>query len=194
MGFLDLLFPKKCVVCKKIGDYLCPKCFSYLSFEQRILYPGLPVNCYIPILKKSKTSLKLLESFKNKPYVSSLNTLIADFIYESLIQNEKFMIETKTGKWYLVAVPIKKSELRKRGFNQSELLSKEAGKRLKLKHIKALKIKDSKFCLKEPLSIEKANILLLADELRESTAIEIAKVLKEAKVQKIIAVSLIRAD
>src|SRR4030065_287913 len=33
--FLDLLFPKKCIACKKIGSYICDNCFSYLTFDAK---------------------------------------------------------------------------------------------------------------------------------------------------------------
>ena len=33
MGLLDLIFPKRCIVCKKSDNYICDNCFSYLSFD-----------------------------------------------------------------------------------------------------------------------------------------------------------------
>jgi predicted amidophosphoribosyltransferase len=37
MGLIDLIFPKKCVVCKKNGSYLCENCFAFLSFDPKSL-------------------------------------------------------------------------------------------------------------------------------------------------------------
>ena len=33
MPLMDFLFPKKCVVCHKLGDYICANCFSKISYD-----------------------------------------------------------------------------------------------------------------------------------------------------------------
>lgn len=150
MNILDLLFPKKCVACKKLGAYLCDKCFSYLSFDAKSLClvcnrPSIdgfthPKCCgkytidgCFSALPYNKTAKKLIFSFKYKPYLTDLKLVLSDLFYEGLIQNEGFNRELQDStNWILVPVPLYHSKLKKRGYNQSEIFTYELGKRFNL--------------------------------------------------------------
>jgi len=144
-NLLDFLFPKYCVNCKKFGDYLCTDCFSRLSFDTKNIcfpcgkpsYNGIthPVCEGRYVVEGSFTgvvfnsiSKKLIYQFKYKPHLSSLSLFIGDLFYESLIQNEEFnkIIDLQL---IFVPIPLSSAKLRKRGYNQAEILAKNLSKK-----------------------------------------------------------------
>ncbi len=162
MNFLDFIFPKRCVNCKKQGSYLCENCFIFLSFDVKSLclicnkasYNGLthPVckskysidGCF-SAFPYNKTAQKLIYNFKYKPYLKDLKTVLADLFYESLIQNEDFNRELKIGNWVFIPIPLSDSKLKKRGYNQSEILAKELAKKFNIPFQNILKrVRDTK--------------------------------------------------
>lgn len=152
MSLLDLIFPKYCINCKKIGDYLCANCFSFLSFNDF----ELCLNCNKPsidglthpyckgkyIIDGAFSALaykgvvkKLIYNFKYEPkFVSDLNSILVDLFYEALIQKERFaeICELFKNDLILVPVPLYSSKFKKRGYNQSELLAKGLSKRFRI--------------------------------------------------------------
>ncbi len=102
MNFLDFVFPKRCVVCKRAGSYLCGNCFVTLSFDVKnlCLVYNKPTfnNLTHPVCKSkyaidgcfsavsyNKTTKKLVSSFKYNPYFTDFQFLLTDLFYESLI-------------------------------------------------------------------------------------------------------------
>lgn len=158
MGLLDLIFPKKCVVCKKDGSYICDNCFSYLSFDTKntcLVCNKHSIDGYTHknCLKKNtidgcfsslylnKTAYKLIYSFKNKPYLKDLENVLSDFLYEGLIQNEAFNKELEKEnrkKWIITYVPLHSLIYKKRGYNQAEIIARNLGKRLNIKAVDLL--------------------------------------------------------
>lgn len=152
MGLLDLIFPKYCVNCRKIGSYICPNCFAYLSFDvnpacvvcNRASIDGLthPVcrgkytidGVFSSIVYKG-IAKKLIYNFKYKPYLTDLKTVMSDLFYEGLIQNESFNKALNSSNSILVPIPLFKTKLKSRGYNQAEILSIELGKRLDPSHV-----------------------------------------------------------
>ncbi len=149
MNFLDFLFPKRCVNCKKQGSYLCEKCFIYLSFDVKSLClvcdkPSFNNLTHPKCLRKysidgcfsalpyNKTAQKLIYNFKYKPFLKDLTTVLIDLFYESIIQNENFIKLIADGKWLMVPIPLSGSKFKKRGYNQSEILAKELAKKFNL--------------------------------------------------------------
>lgn len=169
MGFLDLIFPKYCVNCKKIGDFLCVNCFSRLSFDTKniCLVCGRPSfdGLTHPRCKSTykiegsftgvvfnQVSKKLIYQFKYKPYLSGLKSFIGDLLYESLIQNEEFnkILKPLQGKQvqddiFLVPIPLSPAKYRKRGYNQAEILAKELSKKFDFPSLNLLeRVKETK--------------------------------------------------
>lgn len=162
MEFLDFLFPKKCVACGKLGSYLCPDCFTLISFEAKnlcLICQKPSYNCLTHpyCLKKyaidgcfsaiayNGIAKKLVKNFKYEPYLLDLKGLLTDFIYESFIQNEQFQKELEKGEWIIIPIPLFSSKFRKRGYNQAEVLSLELAKKFKLKILNGLeRIKNTK--------------------------------------------------
>jgi ComF family protein len=236
MNLLDFLFPKKCVVCKKHGSYLCEQCFAFLSFDAK----SLCLSCNNPsfnnlthprckrkytidgcfsALSYNKTVQKLIFNFKYKPYLTDLKTVLSDLFYESIIQNEQFQSQIKKGEWILVPIPLSSSKLRKRGYNQAEILAKELSQKFNLSAGRQvfsvqnllLRTRETKTQvgltnLQRKLNVQKAfsiinhkslimnqNILLVDDVATTgSTLLEAARVLKRGNVGKVFGLTLAR--
>lgn len=199
MGILDYIFPKRCINCKKQGDYICPNCFTFLSFDAK--------NICLVCKKQSLTNFthkycrnkqtidgcfsgirnnyiakKLIFSFKNKPYLTDLQSFLVDLLYESLIQNENFMQLIKKTNFILVPVPLSGKILRKRGYNQAQILAKGLGKKFKMK---ALSL--------EKVNKESKSVFIVDDLVNTGKTLEnLAFVLKKKGIKKVFGLTLAR--
>lgn len=178
MGLIDLIFPKYCVNCKKYGNFLCPNCFSRLSFDTKNIclvcgnpsFNGLTHPRCVGKYTISGTftgvvyngvAKKLLYQFKYKPYLSSLGDFLTELLYESLIQNEEFDRSLKhVGKEVIfVPIPLSQAKLRSRGYNQSEILAKKLGDKLGFQvHNLLIRVKETKSQFKLTKKERKENI------------------------------------
>ena len=148
MGFLDVLFPKRCVRCKKVGEYICSDCFARISFDTQLicLVCGKPSIDGLTHPKcQGKSTIdgafcgvvykdiirKLLYQFKYEPYLTDLQPILSDLLYESLIQQQAFMQALAT-RPVLVPIPLSNKRLRQRGYNQAELYAKGLSEKLGL--------------------------------------------------------------
>lgn len=149
MGILDHLYPKYCVYCKKLGSYLCPNCFSRLSFDVKkmcipcnrpsfngLTHPGCEgryvINGTFCAVSYNSVTKKLLYQFKYKPYLSDLQKFIVELMYESFIQNEEFN-KVLNKDPIITFVPLHSSKLKERGYNQVEYLAFGLSKKFGLK-------------------------------------------------------------
>lgn len=227
MGLLDLIFPKYCVSCKKLGEYLCPDCFAYLSFDT----PSICLVCnrasidgltHPSCLKKDVidgsftailfrgTAKKLIYQFKYKPYLTNLEKVLSDLFYEALIQKEEFN-RILTLKPILVPIPLFSARLKKRGYNQAEILANELASRLELRAENLLeRIKDTKsqvglskvqrkenisgcFSVRsKKLEVTSGKSFFLVDDVLTSgaTFLEAGKMLKKTGAKKVYALAL----
>lgn len=148
MGLLDFVFPKRCVACKSFGSYLCADCFSFLSFAQggfclicnrpsinSLTHPGCKTRYTIDgifiSLAYTGVAKRLIYTFKYKPYLTDLKSVLIDLFYEGIIQNELFH-KVVNKKALFVPIPLFSAKLRSRGYNQAEILSTRLAKRLGL--------------------------------------------------------------
>jgi competence protein ComFC len=149
VGILDFLFPKYCVNCRKVGDYICPNCFSFISFDAEMIclvcnrpsfdgltHPGCKNKytidgAFCAVAYKGIVK-KLIYNFKYKPYLADLKNSLVELFYESLIQQELFQNALGFSP-ILVPTPLSPKRLRQRGYNHSELLAQGLADRFKLK-------------------------------------------------------------
>lgn len=121
-GLLDLLFPPKCPFCGRVLDAagVCPRCEAALPWAGetvRTLAPDL--RCAAPLLYRGPVRRALLR-FKfggAAGMAAPLGGLIA--------QCAELAGEFDAVTW----VPVSRARLRKRGYDQSELLARSACKR-----------------------------------------------------------------
>ena len=141
-------------MCRKMGEYLCPDCFARISFDiqykclicERPSWDGMThpkcigkytIDGYFSAVAYRNVIKKMLYQFKYQPYLFDLQSIITDLLYENLIQNELFENVLKTSP-VLIPIPLSKKKLRKRGYNQAELLAKNIAKRFGLRTIDCL--------------------------------------------------------
>ena len=139
---LDLLFPKTCLGCGKVGELLCAKCLRSLPR----LYPPICPKCGRPqasgalcascvswdanidgiraplrfggLTREAVHQLK----YRNLRILAlTLATLMRDYLEKNPLPAD-----------VLIPVPLHAKRLRERGYNQSELLAAELGKLMSL--------------------------------------------------------------
>lgn len=139
---VDFFFPRRCVGCGKIGDFLCAGCRQKLP---RLLRPfcqkcGKPESSggLCPACWGQETAIDGIRSvfrfegvvrqaihelkYRNLKAISGcLATLMDNYLQDNQVQGE-----------VLVPIPLHLRRLRERGYNQSSLLARELGKLIAL--------------------------------------------------------------
>ncbi len=137
LSILDLLFPKRCVSCGRLGSYICTKCFSQIEFIEKPVCPvcqrqaiggkthpgcqgryrldGLVIAC-----KYRGPVKKAIQKMKYK-WIFDVGEVLINFLTDSLW---KFDLPAS---YILVPIPLHPRRKKWRGFNQSELLAKILG-------------------------------------------------------------------
>ena len=136
---LEYIFLPSCGICNKLGEgYLCKKCEKELKKYELNLYGIENINNYIEklhVFKYEKMIRELIIQYKfnEKSY---LYKTFCEFI----IKNKKVFDFIKSYD-IIIPVPIHKTRIRKRGYNQSELIAKELAKKLNIGYNKKVLIK-----------------------------------------------------
>jgi len=205
-NLIDTIFPNYCLLCKRVGECICTTCI------RNKIYVNWNTYCCVC---NSKVKLGLIHSeCKEQTYldghffVTSYNEGIKELImqgkYSFNYTNFEFMgrLMYKFIKLYrlppetiICPIPLSKRKMRVRGFNQSEVLSKQINSfntiRLldKVKDVKAQATLDGQqrrqnlmgsFVMNPKITIEKSRAVLLVDDVftTGSTLNEGAKALK----------------
>ena len=155
---VDVIFPKRCVGCKRRGGIMCVSC------TQTLLPASIPPEQFITSIfayhnPEIRTLVRMLK-YKNAKYVAEF---FAPYMLEALTE---FLGEEKLFHGdvpiLLVPVPLSKKRRRARGYNQSELLIKamlrhSENSRLVLESTLVTKTKDTR----PQAEIKKRSIRLL---------------------------------
>jgi ComF family protein len=205
---LNILFPPACSVCGKIDkNWLCPKCKTRVE--------RLEKSCIVDIEKKKYE--KLLYIFKYESLIRKLilrykfsnKAYLNHFFANVISQNEK---NCKLLKQYdlIIPVPMHKKKMKKRGYNQTELVANELEKNLNIparndilsKVINTTtqsklggKARQSNiqhaFFIKNDIEVEDKKIILLDDIYTTgATSEECSRVLKEAGAREVLVLVL----
>lgn len=147
MSLLDFIFPKRCVGCGKFGEYVCPACFSFITFAEHgfctVCQKGAIDGLTHPVCRTRYeidgvfASLiyagivkRMIRQFKYKPYILDLRGALGELMYEGLIQKELF-VKLLRNKCVIVSIPLHKDRMRQRGYNQSQVLARGLDEKLK---------------------------------------------------------------
>ena len=193
---LDILFPDKCLYCKKYGKIICNECFKKLN--NKSIFKRLNGNYFDYIFCTSFYN-ELIKSQIHKFKFYNQAYFYRYFIEISLRDCKIFDFLKKFD--FITYIPMNYKKQIKRGYNQSELLAKELGKKLKIKVINTLKkidgVKTQSTLTKEERKenvknafefigdrdLKGKNIILVDDILTTgSTAEASSKILKENNV------------
>jgi ComF family protein len=203
-SFLEIIYPEKntCFICEThdeaIGDkYICPDCKKKI----KKLLPPLCAKCSKPMDYNSINNL-CRECYNNKRYFEMCK---APYAYDGLIKKAIYIYKyynkpyfykffgsclvnymkrnNYTNFDYIAAVPLHFSKMRKRGYNQSELLARNISQKLSIPYVDALKrskktLKQSEqnkeerrknlndaFTVKSPAKIITNKSILLVDDI-----------------------------
>lgn len=151
MNIIDLLFPKLCAGCGKLGQYLCPSCVLNIRqtelvcpFCERLAHGGAAH----PLCKRkygldglwslgiySDTLQKAIQKLKYR-WVRELAEVLVDLMVEySARYNPEFIQQIRKDQgrnWMIVPVPLHFLRQNWRGFNQASLLGQLLSKKLGL--------------------------------------------------------------
>lgn len=208
--FWDIIFPKKCINCKKEGSYLCEDCLALIEIN--------PFQyCLCETLAKREKCEKCKDryldkifsaaSFKNKILQEAIHKLKYGYIKNLssplafLILSHLYLLNTDINKdFVIIPVPLSDKKKRKRGFNQSEeigkiiseatdinlladvlIKTKETKPQMELKRNERIENLKNCFKVKNEYRIKNRTILLLDDVYTTGlTMEECAKVLKRS--------------
>lgn len=133
---LDWFFPSKCIFCRKVLDMtdICPECAAKLPYTK-----GDSISQKLPHIKKCIAPLYydgmvreaiLRYKFWGMPvYAHRLGLLIAECVENELDCGDIDVISY---------VPLSKKRLRKRGYNQAQLLAEEVSRKLDIPCVQTL--------------------------------------------------------
>jgi len=211
----ESLFPRHCLSCNKEGAWLCSDCSKKIVYLKTYFCPFCrritPQGQLCPSCRRRYSLTGILSACYFQPPVSDL---IHRLKYQKTKELgrllAKIMIKGTAnrlprGQKLIVPIPLHRRQLRKRGFNQSELLAKELAQELEieynsgiLKRIKNTKsqtklnrserkenVKDA-FSLTGKIELENRTILLVDDVTTTGATLnEAAKILRKTKAREI---------
>lgn len=145
--FLNIFFPKLCLICQKEGNYLCSDCQALFEISQnrfclclkpKILEKGGKCSgcqfkkldgLYFALNYQNSFLKKLIQQFKYPPFIKELAKPLS-----SLIITHFQLLEKKPdfSNFILIPIPLNEKRLRWRGFNQAAKIAKELSKILEI--------------------------------------------------------------
>ncbi|MDO8573947.1 MAG: ComF family protein [Candidatus Daviesbacteria bacterium] len=154
---LDLLFPKKCVGCKKLDTFFCEDCISNI-LQKNLICPEcerLSLGGKTHSVCRKRSGLDglwslgwyqgpLKKSIKQFKYqrVSNIAETLSDLLVDYWIKFQPLvfdLIEKNKKKWLVIPVPLHWWRENNRGFNQVSLIGQILSKKLGLDYCEALK-------------------------------------------------------
>ncbi|MFA4998884.1 MAG: hypothetical protein WC514_02585 [Candidatus Paceibacterota bacterium] len=161
---LDLIFPKFCFGCKKEDDYLCEDCKATLEisgFHEKYQTKYLS-DLYFALRYDKPLIKKLIKSFRNEPFIKELAKPLASLILNhfQLLDNEPDLSD-----FSLIPMPITKKELKWRGYNPAEEITKELSWFLKIPLISDCLAKEKKIISIKNKELLKGKSVVLVDDI-----------------------------
>lgn len=217
MSVLDVIFPKKCALCKEPvssgSGYLCTGCQQELPVMKHVcairdlpVYEGktLSVYCalrYTGMVKKGIVSMK----YGDRPQVADF---LGDQLYEVLAESRLFAHRFADFDC-IIPVPATEDKIRMRGYNQAELIAKQVARRAGLPVLNGVLIKNANVASQSTMdlaarqksvagiyeagdssSIQGRRLILVDDILTTgATAIACAKILYQSGADQVIAIT-----
>jgi ComF family protein len=222
--FIDLLFPIECIDCSQEGNWLCESCFKKIKLLKKWPCPVCKIGltkgkvCVDCRLKSFLNGTVISASYENETLDKAIHYLkykgikdlakpLSRLIVQAMRQND-FCHDD----WMVMPVPLNKRRQRWRGFNQAELIGREAAVALnleinndnlcrirytmpqtKLKRQQRLKNLINAFKLKNPAVLRGKRVILIDDVMTTGATLqECARVLKDAGAIEVWAVVLAR--
>jgi len=146
---LDAIYPRICPLCKEIvrkrNADICPKCAKKLSYVEQpyCLRCGKPVDDGMEYCTDCSRRAHVYDEGRAAlVYDEYMSGSIYAFKYNGKREFAAFygrIMDERLGEWIrslnvdaIIPVPIHKSKLKKRGYNQAQLIAKELAKRMQI--------------------------------------------------------------
>jgi ComF family protein len=143
---VDLLFPPRCVICHRLGAWLCAACIEEIDLIQPPVctHCGLPLETSIPnpgnrtLCDRCQHTPPALDALRSLAYHGGpLRAAIHEFKYRDLRTLAVPLARLMAERWAalapgpdfgaIVPVPLHPRRQRERGYNQAALLARELG-------------------------------------------------------------------
>jgi ComF family protein len=118
MDILDLIFPRKCLECGKMGKYICTSCLAKIDKASYINRSSYAIWIYGGVVRKAIISLKYKFAYK---IAEELAEAICDELKKRRVFEKDFI---------LVPIPLHARRKNWRGFNQSEEVGRILAKKM----------------------------------------------------------------
>lgn len=148
MGILDLIFPKKCVGCGRVGNYVCQECELGMWEEEQIC----PICCRLSRYGLRHTYCKpawameglvcfwAYEGIARKLITKAKYNYYFDFLKYSSLLTTQYLLRPEFAVFVdflkdnpiMIPVPLYKKRLVERGFNQAEIITNIISKQWKV--------------------------------------------------------------
>lgn len=180
-SFLNLLFPKTCLLCQKKGSHLCEDCFSLIEInpfqyclcgKSRNVFkcsqcpPSLLDGIFVSSDSSQKVLKKVIASYES---IKELSLPLALIILTHFLLLEK----SQFSGFAIFPSPISKKEEKRTGFNKTKEVAKILSEKLKIP------------LLENPSQAKNKNILLLDIVCNISKLEEMAKELKQNQAKEV---------
>lgn len=138
----NFLFPPVCGIClKKTKNWICEECLKKLNIKLNIVKNNvndIKYNLYFISYYKDNIKKLLIDyKFNSKSYLYKT--------FSSIIINENNLCKILKSYDIITSVPMNKKRQAIRGYNQTELITKELSKKLKVDNCSILeKVKENK--------------------------------------------------
>jgi len=145
---LDILFPPRCIGCKRLGEWLCDDCLDEIERLEPPLcslcgrpLPGLSLRI-CPLCQSSPLKIDGIRSIAY--YDGIMREAIHRFKYSGLVElsipfgamMSSYLMENPLPADAIVPVPLHEERLKERGYNQAALLAHELGRKTGLPVVK----------------------------------------------------------
>lgn len=208
---IDLLFPRLCFGCRKIGTYACSECLMRDCRPSCEIFPkSSDVDILVSATEYKGMFKKLITVAKYGSYKQVLIDMSERLISENVVDRVPLEVRVR-GKCAIYPVPMHSHKKRQRGFNQTEsiahILSTKTGipvmtnrlfKAIETPPQASLSRKDRQenvkgsFVLRDAAQLPKTVIIVDDVWTTGATIREIATLLKRNGVEKVIACTLAR--
>ncbi|MBP3596336.1 MAG: ComF family protein [Clostridia bacterium] len=204
---LDLFFPPVCGICgEKNQNWLCSKCKIDIEIKKKNINTKVYLKYYEEILfifKYEEIRNEILQyKFSNKAYLSNM--------FVNIILNDKKICDKIKLYDIILSVPMTKKKKSRRGYNQTELISKKISQNLNIEYKNNVLVKEKNNLTQSSLTekerfenvknvfkvqneeiIKNKKIILFDDILTTGATVnECAKQLKKAGAKEILVFTL----
>jgi ComF family protein len=129
---LDLIFPRRCYGCNRIGFYFCPDCLNKIKSQPVKHSPGQRIEGTVNLFRYCGAIKSAIIDLKYN-FVSDLASEFGHLISQTLAGDFPNLYKYwRAEKFSLLPVPLHWQRFNWRGFNQSQLLCQEVSDELSL--------------------------------------------------------------